>query len=66
MSRWRLLVLTGLIAAPVLFLIAAGSYLLWERGWWFRVWWPMSGCLALAYFLGWRWQRKWKEKDRND
>jgi len=60
MSRWRLLVLAALVAAPVLFLIGAGSYLLWDRGWWFWVWWPMSACLALAYFLGWRWQRKFR------
>jgi predicted GTPase len=60
MSRWRLVVLAALAAAPIVFLIGAGSYLLWERGWWFWLWWPMSACLALAYVLGWRWQKKFR------
>jgi predicted GTPase len=60
MSRWRLAVLIALVAAPVVFLLAVGAYALWQSGWGFWVWWPMSACLALAYFLGWRWQRKFR------
>src|SRR5207248_1034358 len=29
----------------------------WAGGWWFFTWsWAMLLCLALAYYLGWRWQ----------
>jgi predicted GTPase len=58
MSRWRLAVLVVLIAAPFVFLAGLGSYSLYERHWGFVAWWPMTGCLALAYLLGWYWQRK--------
>src|SRR5438270_780799 len=78
MSRWRILVVLSLVATPVLFLLALGGLYLWEKGLSFYVWWPMSACLALAYFLAWRWQRKqrllrpttsgppthWTERDR--
>jgi hypothetical protein len=47
-----------LVAAPVVFLVSYGAYQLWWSGWAFWAWWPMSACLALAYLLGWRWQRK--------
>jgi predicted GTPase len=61
MSRWRLLVLACLIAAPTVFLLVMGAYYLWWRSsWGFWVSWAMLGCLALAYFLGWRWQRKYR------
>jgi predicted GTPase len=60
MSRWRLVVLAVLIAAPVVFLVSVGAYALWQSGWGFWVWWPMSACLALAYLLGWRWQKKFR------
>src|SRR5262245_23207615 len=58
MSRWRLIVLGVLIAAPFVFLLGYGSYQLWLSGWSFWVWWPMTASLALAYLLGWHWQRK--------
>jgi predicted GTPase len=56
--RWRLVILGALIAAPLLFLMAYGSYSLWRQGWSFWSWWPMAACFALAYFLAWHWQRK--------
>jgi uncharacterized protein len=57
MSRWRILVLIVLAAAPIVFLAGFGSYALWERGWSFTSWWPMAACWAICYFLAWRWQR---------
>lgn len=60
MSRWRLLVLVGLAATPVLILVGFGIYFLWISGLWFWAWWPLTGSIALAYFLGWRWQAKQK------
>jgi hypothetical protein len=58
MHRWRLILLALLVAAPVLFLIGYGSFMLWQTDWAFWAWWPMAACLALAYLLGWYWQRK--------
>ncbi len=59
-GKWRILVLAALVAAPFLFLIGYGSYELWLSGWGFYAWWPMAACFALAYFLGWRWQQKYR------
>ena len=78
MSRWRLIVVACLLALPFLTLAGAGSYYLWSVGLGFYVWWPMTGCLALGYALGWYWQRQrrllhaieftaplhWTERDR--
>src|SRR6476469_7098653 len=77
MNPWRIAVLAGLVAVPILFLIGMGSFALWERGWWFYVWWPLAAFLAGAYLLGWYWQRQhrllpstneaaghWTERDR--
>jgi predicted GTPase len=59
MSRWRVTVLVLLIAAPFVFLAAAGSYFLWTKTeWGFAVWWGMAGCMAIGYLLGWYWQHK--------
>ncbi len=57
MARWRLLVLGGLIAIPLLALMGLGMYHLWSVGWSFWAWWIMSGCFLLAFFLAWRWQK---------
>jgi predicted GTPase len=57
-QRWRLIILGVLATAPLVFLMAYGSYALWLSGWGFWSWWPMAGCWALAYFLAWHWQRK--------
>ncbi len=58
MSRWRVLVVLGLILSPLLFFVGAGSYFLWIQGWSFLVWWPLALCMGIGYFLGWHWQRK--------
>lgn len=54
--RWRIIILAILFAAPFAFLMGYGSYQLWVNGWMFWFSWPMLICLALAYFLAWRWQ----------
>jgi predicted GTPase len=77
MRAWRLIVLASLITAPVVFLAGFGAYELWWTGWSSWAWWPMTACIALAYFLGWHWQRSkrllqvdftsslhWTERDR--
>ncbi len=58
MSRWRVVLLASLIAAPLVFLTSVGMYFLWQRGWAFYTWWPMAACLGAAYLLGWYWQRQ--------
>jgi hypothetical protein len=57
-SKWRLAILTGLLAAPVLLLLGLGCWWLWlnsDIAFW--LWWPMAACLALASLLSWYWQR---------
>jgi len=58
MSRWRVVVVIGLIIVPFLFLAGVGSYYLWQSPWGLYVWWPMATCMALGYLIGWYWQRK--------
>jgi predicted GTPase len=58
MSRWRIIVVLVLLAAPVLFLVAVGGYFLWDRGLSFYLWWPMAACWAAGYLLAWRWQKQ--------
>jgi predicted GTPase len=60
LQNWRVIVLIVLLAAPVGFLAGYGSYQLWYSGWSFWAWWPMMACFALAYLLGWHWQRRKK------
>jgi predicted GTPase len=55
---WRVLVLAILLAIPPLFLAGCGAYYLWQTGQWHWAWWPLSACFALAYILGWRWQKQ--------
>jgi hypothetical protein len=57
MSRWRVVILAGLWLTPIAVLAGVGSYALWSSGWWRYVWWPMAGCIAAAYLLGWYWSR---------
>lgn len=78
MSRWRIVVVLVLFLAPVLALVALGSYYLWRIGLSFRLWWPMAASFILGYLLAWYWQRKkqllkpveyhpplqWTERDR--
>ncbi len=58
MSRWRLGVLLVLFGAPFLFMIGAGGYYLWERGWAFYAWWPMALCFILCFALAHYWHRR--------
>ena len=60
MQRWRIVTLVGLVAIPMVVLLGFGSYYLWWSGLGFWMWWPLSGCLMLAYFLAWRWQKQRK------
>jgi predicted GTPase len=60
MSRWRILVILTLFAAPVLVYSAVGTYELWRNGLALIVWCPLLGCMILALLLGWHWQRKQK------
>ena len=57
MSRWRVIVMLVLIAAPMLILAGLGSYFVWTRGWGLYFWWPMALLMASGYLLGWYWQR---------
>ncbi len=58
MSRWRVILVAGLILTPILFLAGAGSFYLWARGWGFFVWWALALCMGIGYTLGWYWQRQ--------
>src|SRR5713101_7636185 len=58
MSRWRIILVTFLIAVPLLGLAGTGSYFLWREGLSFHVWWPLAGCMILGYVLAWYWQSK--------
>jgi predicted GTPase len=58
MSRWRILVVVALLGVPVLAWVGFGWYFLYERGWGFRVWWPLMLCMAIGYLLAWRWQHR--------
>ncbi|MCI0701745.1 MAG: 50S ribosome-binding GTPase [Planctomycetia bacterium] len=58
MTRLRFLFLLFLFLAPFLFLMGMGGYYLWETGWMFWAWWPMILCLAVSYFLAWRWTKR--------
>jgi predicted GTPase len=58
MSRWRILVVVGLMGVPILALAGIGSYYLWRIGWGFIAWWPMMMAVGAGYGLGWYWQHK--------
>jgi predicted GTPase len=58
MSRWRIAVVIFLIGVPFTGLSVIGTYYLWRDQLGFLSWWPMAGCMALGYLLGWYWQRK--------
>jgi predicted GTPase len=58
MSHWRIAVVFALLVIPFAALAGVGSYALWERGWGFYAWWPLAGCMALGYALGWYWQHR--------
>lgn len=58
MSRWRIVVMLLLVAAPMLILAGVGTYFVWTQGWGLYFWWPMALLMALGYVLGWYWQRQ--------
>jgi predicted GTPase len=58
MSRWRIVVMLLLIAAPMLILAGLGSYFVWNKGWGLYFWWPMALLMTAGYVLGWYWQRQ--------
>jgi predicted GTPase len=58
MLKTRLAVMAVLFLAPWVFLIGVGAVWLWKTGWLFWAWWPMLLCIALSYYLGWRWTRR--------
>lgn len=58
MRRLRITILILLWAAPFVFLIGMGWYALWERGWSFWAWWPITGSIALGSMLAVYWYRK--------
>ncbi len=58
MNRWRYAVLASLFSIPILILIGLGMFYLWQSGLAFWMWWPLTGCFAAAYILGWRWQKQ--------
>lgn len=78
MSRWRLLLVAALLAAPVAALAIVGSVALWREHLWRYAWWPLFACMALGYYLAWHWHRRrkllpapeaappphWTERDR--
>ena len=78
MSRWRLLLVAVLLAAPLAALAVVGSVALWREQLWRYAWWPLFVCMALGYYLAWHWHRRrkllpapevapeshWTERDR--
>jgi predicted GTPase len=60
MNKWRIAVVLVLFLGPFVFLASFGGYALWQRGWSFWAWWPMTASIALAYVLGAYWQKKRK------
>jgi predicted GTPase len=66
MSRWRIILVVSLLAAPILVLAGLGTVWLVEKHLGFWLWWPLTACFALAYFLGWYWQRRLRLIGRPD
>ncbi len=58
MTRLRIALLIVLFVTPFAFLMGAGGYHLWTSGWMVWTWWPMVLCLALAYYLAYRWTKR--------
>ena len=58
MSRWRIITVLALQAAPFLILAGYGAYALWHDFWWGGwVWVPMTLAMAVGVVLAWYWQR---------
>jgi uncharacterized protein len=58
MSRWRVIVVAGLLVLPFALLAGFGTYTLWATGWGILSWFVMMVCMAAGYMLALRWQRK--------
>lgn len=58
MTRFRLVVILVLFCTPFVVLMGTGGYFLWVQGWMVWAWVPLFACLAVAYYLGWRWTRR--------
>jgi predicted GTPase/membrane protein implicated in regulation of membrane protease activity len=56
MSKWRIGILLGLIAAPATFLVVFGSYQLLLTDWWYWAWSPLAACVVVAVMLWRYWQ----------
>jgi predicted GTPase len=66
MSRLRIAIVFSLLVIPLGVLCSLGGYFVWRQGWGIWLWWPLSGCMALAYFLARRWQRSLRLIGRPD
>lgn len=51
MKLWRLYVAAALLIVPVVVIFCAGAWLLWLKGWWWRLWWILPVCWGIAYLL---------------
>lgn len=58
MNKWRLALVSVLLAVPFLTLYALGSWFLWLRGLSLYVWLPLMLCMGAGFTLALRWQRK--------
>lgn len=58
MSLTRVALVLTLFLTPWVALAGIGLYHLWEHGWSYAVGWPLLACMALSYFLAWRWTRR--------
>lgn len=56
MKYWRPILILLLVLIPILTLAAFGGWLLWERGWFFWLWWLLPVFWGLAIYLSRRWQ----------
>ena len=50
-NRWVIGLVVALYALPIVVLVAAGGYALWERGWYFYLWWLLPVCWGIAVLI---------------
>ncbi len=51
MKSWRLYIAATLLAVPIVVFFFAGAWVLWLKGWWWRLWWILPACWGVAYLL---------------
>ena len=52
MNRWVIgLVVALYVLLPILVIMGAGGYALWERGWYFYLWWLLPVCWGIAVLI---------------